>query len=242
MNVARMLGQTVGDSLERSMDDSQSTGTKARLRGLCVVSDKVVWASGADGTVVRTVDGGTHWTAGVVPGAADLDFRDVHAFDDRKAFLLSIGAGEKSRIYQTIDGGASWTIRFHNRDPKVFLDALEFWDADHGIALGDPVDGQIHDPHDGKWRHLMEQASRGADARSPCRRRCIRRQRHLPGRSRKSKRVVRNRRGRCCPRVSLDGRRSDVDGPPDAHPGRQRLVGHFLAGVSDRVGRHRRRR
>jgi cellobiose epimerase len=138
MNVAKMLGKLGG-----AQGTSFDTGTKSRLRGLFVVSDQVVWASGAGGTFVRTVDGGSTWTAGVVPGASSLDFRDVHAFDDSKAFLLSIGEGEKSRIYQTVDGGASWTIRFQNRDPKVFLDALAFWDADHGIALGDPVDGQF---------------------------------------------------------------------------------------------------
>jgi photosystem II stability/assembly factor-like uncharacterized protein len=117
--------------------------TQARLRGLAVVNTKVVWASGTSGTFVRTDDGGITWKAGRVAGALDLDFRDVHAFDDRKAFLLSIGEGAKSRIYQTEDGGAAWALRLQNQDPRVFLDALAFWDADHGIALGDPVDGRF---------------------------------------------------------------------------------------------------
>jgi photosystem II stability/assembly factor-like uncharacterized protein len=119
------------------------SGTKARLRGLAVVNAKVVWASGAMGTFVRTSDGGTTWKTATVPGAADLDFRDVHAVDDRKANLLSIGEGEKSRIYQTADGGSTWTVRFLNREPEGFLDALAFWDANHGIAMGDPVDGRF---------------------------------------------------------------------------------------------------
>jgi photosystem II stability/assembly factor-like uncharacterized protein len=121
----------------------QESGTKARLRGLAVVNAKVVWASGADGTYVRTTDGGLTWKAGTVPGAAGLDFRDVHAANDRRAFLLSIGEGEKSRIYQTVDGGNTWAIRFTNHDPSGFLDAIAFWDDDHGIALGDPVDGRF---------------------------------------------------------------------------------------------------
>ena len=117
--------------------------TKARLRGLAVVSEKVVWASGTAGTYVRTDDGGITWKAGQVAGAEALDFRDVHAFDDRRAFLLSIGEGAKSRIYQTDNGGVTWGLRFQNRDARVFLDALSFWDAEHGIALGDPVDGRF---------------------------------------------------------------------------------------------------
>lgn len=121
----------------------QKSGTGARLRGLAVVDQNVVWASGTQGTYVRTTDGGVTWIAGTVPGASGLDFRDVHAIDQHRAFLLSIGEGEKSRIYQTIDGGATWALRFTNRDPRGFLDAIAFWDTDHGIAMGDAVDGRF---------------------------------------------------------------------------------------------------
>jgi photosystem II stability/assembly factor-like uncharacterized protein len=55
---------------------------------------------------------------------------------------LSIGDGETSRIYKTTDGGANWKLQFQNKNPKVFLDALAFWDASNGIAMGDPVDGK----------------------------------------------------------------------------------------------------
>jgi photosystem II stability/assembly factor-like uncharacterized protein len=118
----------------------QASNTKARLRGLSVVNDKIAWASGTQGTYVRTTDGGTTWMAGIVAGASESDFRDIHALDDRRAYLLAIGEGTKSRIYRTIDAGESWTLQFMNQEPKGFLDALAFWDADHGIALGDPVD------------------------------------------------------------------------------------------------------
>ena len=57
--------------------------------------------------------------------------------------MLSIGQGEASRIYQTTDGGAHWTLRFKNADPKAFFDALAFWDARHGIAMSDPVNGKF---------------------------------------------------------------------------------------------------
>ena len=39
----------------------QESGVTANLRGISAVSDTVVWASGANGTVVRTLDGGDHW-------------------------------------------------------------------------------------------------------------------------------------------------------------------------------------
>ena len=100
-------------------------------------------ASGTGGTVLLTLDGGKTWELKVVPNAKTLDFRDIEAFDHRTPYVLSIGAGSLSRIFKTIDGGASWTLQHGNADPKGFLDALAFWDAEHGLALGDPVEGKF---------------------------------------------------------------------------------------------------
>jgi photosystem II stability/assembly factor-like uncharacterized protein len=120
----------------------QESGTTASLRGVSAVSATVAWASGSQGTFLRTIDG-EHWAAGKVTGAADLDFRAIRAFDEKTAFALSIGSGEKSRIYRTSDGGATWSLVYTNPDPKGFYDALSFWDDSHGIVLGDPVDGHF---------------------------------------------------------------------------------------------------
>ncbi len=120
----------------------QTVETRASLRGLSVVSEKVIWASGTGGTFLKTVDGGKIWTVGIVPGAGKLDFRDVEAFDANTAYLLSIGEGENSRVYKTTDGGKSWRLQFQNTNPKAFFDALAFWDSKNGIAMSDPVDGK----------------------------------------------------------------------------------------------------
>lgn len=121
----------------------QTSNTTASLRAVSVVSAKVAWASGTKGTFLITIDGGETWKAATVPGAADMDFRALHAFDDKTAILMSIGAGEKSRIYKTRDGGAKWDVAYTNPDPKGFFDAIAFWDATHGILLGDPVNGHF---------------------------------------------------------------------------------------------------
>jgi photosystem II stability/assembly factor-like uncharacterized protein len=121
----------------------QVSGTTARLRGVSVVGPSVAWASGDKGTYARTTDGGKTWTAGVVPGASGLDFRDVDAFDSETAYLLAIGGGEKSRIYKTTDGGRRWVLQFQNGRPEAFFDAMAFWDRDHGIAVSDPVGGRF---------------------------------------------------------------------------------------------------
>lgn len=120
----------------------QTIDTKSSLRGLSVVSEKIVWASGTKGTILRTVDGGKTWTVAKVPDADGLDFRDIEAFDAETAYILSIGEGENSRIYKTTDGGKNWKLQFKNSNPKAFFDALAFWDSTHGMAMSDPIDGK----------------------------------------------------------------------------------------------------
>jgi photosystem II stability/assembly factor-like uncharacterized protein len=121
----------------------QTSGVAAGLRGVSAVNSKVVWASGTGGTYLTTNDGGATWQAAEVPGAESLDFRGIRALDARTVYLLSSGSGDKARIYKTTDAGSVWTLQFTNPDLKGFFDAIAFWDATHGIVLGDPVDGQF---------------------------------------------------------------------------------------------------
>jgi photosystem II stability/assembly factor-like uncharacterized protein len=124
--------------------EAQASGVTMRLRGISGVSARVAWASGANGTVLRTADGGKSWTKLTPPaGAEKLDFRDIDAVSESVAYILSIGSGETSRIYKTRDGGATWDLQFANKDPKVFLDAMAFSDANRGVAFSDSVDGQF---------------------------------------------------------------------------------------------------
>lgn len=119
---------------------TQPSGTLARFRGVSAASRAVAWASGSGGTYARTTDSGATWQSAVVPDVSQLDFRDVEAIDANIAYLLSIGAGEQSRIFKTTDGGRGWTLQFTNQNPKAFFDAFAFWDARTGIAMSDPVD------------------------------------------------------------------------------------------------------
>ncbi len=120
-----------------------ASGVSARLRGVSAVSDRVAWASGSGGTVLRTGDGGATWQSLTIPGAEKLDFRDVDAVSEQAAYVLSIGSGDSSRIYKTTDAGKTWTLQFTNTDPKAFFDAMAFWDANRGIAFSDSVAGQL---------------------------------------------------------------------------------------------------
>jgi len=122
---------------------AQTSGVTARLRGVSAVNERVVWASGSQGTVIRSDDGGASWRRLTVPDADTLDFRDVDAVDAQTAYILSIGNGDASRIYKTSDAGATWTLQFRNEDPKAFFDAMTFRDATHGFAFSDSIDGKF---------------------------------------------------------------------------------------------------
>jgi photosystem II stability/assembly factor-like uncharacterized protein len=121
----------------------QSSGSISSLRGISAVDEQVAWASGARGTVLRTLDGGNTWTARPVPDAGTLDFRDIEAFDRDRAIIMSAGPGALSRTYETNDGGEHWTLLFQNRQEKGFFDAIAFWNRKQGLILGDAVDGRM---------------------------------------------------------------------------------------------------
>ena len=121
----------------------QTSGVTARLRGVSAVSERVAWASGSNATVLRTSDGGATWNKLKVTDEP-LDFRDIDAIDAQTAYVLSIGNGPASRIYKTSDAGATWTMQFKSDDPKAFLDAMSFWDANHGLVFGDSINGEFY--------------------------------------------------------------------------------------------------
>ena len=145
----------------------RTSNTTASLRGISVASTSSAWAGGTGGTYLKTTDGGRTWTAAQVPGAERLDFRDVQAVDGRTAYLMTIGPGDQSRIYKTSDGGRQWRLRLPNPDSKGFFDAFAFWDATHGILVGDPVDGLfvVYTTDDGgeHWRRRAGATAKPAE-------------------------------------------------------------------------------
>jgi photosystem II stability/assembly factor-like uncharacterized protein len=115
----------------------------ASFRGLSAVDARIVWASGTNGTVIRTIDGGRTWSVDTVPGADKLDFRGIKAFDAEHAVIVSSGNAEagQARIYKTSDGGKTWDLVFEEKRKGIFFDAVAFWDRQRGLVLSDPVDG-----------------------------------------------------------------------------------------------------
>nr|WP_262057585.1 YCF48-related protein [Streptomyces sp. STR69] len=133
--------ETVHRAPHWELKDSGAAGV--RFRGLSAVSRNTAWVAGTAGTVLRTTDGGASWRNVSPSGAADLQFRDIEAFDAHRAVVLAIGEGEASRVYRTDDGGTTWTESFRNTDANAFYDCMTFFDSRHGLAMSDPVDGKF---------------------------------------------------------------------------------------------------
>ena len=144
--------------------DIQTSSTTADLRGIANVGGGIAWASGSNGTVLRTEDGGTLWQhCTTPPGAEKLDFRGVQAFDANTAIVMSSGPGDLSRLYKTTDGCQTWTLIFTNPDKDGFWDALVVRKG-FGLLIGDPVANrfQIYGAEDAaleKWERIGESSS-----------------------------------------------------------------------------------
>ncbi|OKS84805.1 WD40/YVTN/BNR-like repeat-containing protein [Mucilaginibacter polytrichastri] len=116
--------------------------TKAcSIRGLSVVDNHVAWVSGSNGYVGITTNGGQTWQWQQVKGFDKSDFRDVEAFSDKKAVIMS--SGTPALIMQTNDGGTTWQVKYRNDDKAYFLDAMAFVNDKHGYTMGDPIDGKF---------------------------------------------------------------------------------------------------
>jgi photosystem II stability/assembly factor-like uncharacterized protein len=113
---------------------------KISIRGLSVVDDNILWASGSNGKVARSTNGGRNFQWFTINGYEKRDFRDIEAFDSTSAIIMAVA--EPAVILKTKDGGQSWKEVFRDTTAGMFLDAMDFVDG-YGIVIGDPVNKKI---------------------------------------------------------------------------------------------------
>jgi photosystem II stability/assembly factor-like uncharacterized protein len=121
---------------------AQQSGVSSSLRGLAVVNADIAWIGAPDGVVLRTINGGGSWTQSRIEAAAGLDLRSAHGFDADHALFFT--AGSPARLFETRDGGASFSLLYEDASADAFFDSLAFWDESRGIAFSDPVDSVFH--------------------------------------------------------------------------------------------------
>ncbi len=117
-----------------------STNSSASLRGLYVVDENIIWASGSGGTVLNSTNGGIDWKKIQVPGAETNDFRSIHAWNENRALVF--GVAGPAFGYLTEDGGENWNVVYNDTTKGVFFDSVKFADQNTGLAVSDQTDGK----------------------------------------------------------------------------------------------------
>ncbi len=112
------------------------SGTESLLQAISFVDNQVVWISGQQATFCRTTDAGETWQVYRHPSDT-LQFRDIHAFDANQIVLMSAGLGASSRIMLFDSQSGEYTETYIMPFEQGFLNTIEFWDNQTGLAFGD---------------------------------------------------------------------------------------------------------
>ena len=88
----------------------QGTGSglpDAALSGVCPLNDNICWAAGLHGTILKTTDGGSNWTALKASNDYAGAYQMIAAADENHVW--AVGEGDtKAMIHYTSDGGLTW--------------------------------------------------------------------------------------------------------------------------------------
>ena len=98
-------------------------------------------AVGEDATILRTTDGGAHWTiktSGYEGAGVELfgvSFTDAsHGTAVGSNFFFS--GGGNAVVLRTTDGGNTWVTKYNDPTPGILLFGVSFSDANTGTVMG----------------------------------------------------------------------------------------------------------
>ena len=84
---------------------------------------------------------------------------------------MAAGPGDASAVYETVDGGKSWSLALANPDEEGFFDSISVGADGSGVLLGDPVDGRFslfHRNKNGEWQRVSANWTPNAEAEEHC--------------------------------------------------------------------------
>lgn len=130
------------------------------LNSISIVDSNVIWANAYGITIpldpnytikefTRSIDGGNTWTPGTIdlgPDSTDMGSSSISAVSASTAWVsIFPGYTNTGGIWKTTDGGVNWTKQvsalFSSADS--YPNFVYFWDANNGIAQGDPEGGEF---------------------------------------------------------------------------------------------------
>lgn len=136
----------------------KSTGFTTLSRGIGSISipdANNMWAIATDGSgggsltvkeITKSTDGGNTWVASTVslgPGSTGLGLSSITAIDGTTAWLsANPGTSGTGGVWKTTNSGATFTKQGTAAfAADSFTNFVYFWDANNGIAQGDPQSG-----------------------------------------------------------------------------------------------------
>jgi len=155
----------ISNSLNAQFWTEKATGFTTANRGLysiSIVDANIVWSIAFDNSATpdfavkeftRSLDGGNTWIAGAInlnsATASDLGLSSITAASASTAWVSAYpiqNSTSAGGIWKTTDSGATWTkqttAQFSNLIDS-YANFVYFWDANNGIAQGDPENGEF---------------------------------------------------------------------------------------------------
>lgn len=119
---------------------NQTSGTLNLFYSVKALSGQLCWAGGANGTVLKTSDGGNTWmnanpNAGVITG----DVLFIEALDENNAWVTTTPPSSNTFIFRTTNGGTNWIQVYTNNGGNI--NGIKMVSASNGFAFGSPVSG-----------------------------------------------------------------------------------------------------
>jgi len=135
------VGYTVRDSIQVSLKEFSIPGTT--IRALEVLNDSEVWFAGSNGKWGYTTDNGNIWTINeLIHQGIKPNFRSITVNPNGDVFLVSVE--NPAAIFKSNDNGLNWNVEYKDIHPDAFFDAIEFWNNNDGIIMGDPLNNCFH--------------------------------------------------------------------------------------------------
>lgn len=113
-------------------------------QALAVPNTGTIWLGSSQGHVARSVDNSDDWDIFEPGGSGNvLNVRQILALDERQAYALSTGRGERSRLMHTRNGGGRWD-RLHRANGDEHLRCFDMIPDGEAWILGDTVNDNWH--------------------------------------------------------------------------------------------------
>lgn len=132
---------------------------EAPWRTIFMVDENTLWLGSDDGRIAVSADAGQTWRHSHPGGrTSDLNLSQIIAFDERHAYTLSTGRGERSRLYVTRNGGFSWR-RLYRGNGDESLRCFDLIPDGEAWVLGDTLLDNWHVVRSSNGNHWLSSRS-----------------------------------------------------------------------------------